>query len=146
MCPNFGGGGEGAVTINTQRSIKTVDCMEVTMRMVSCNLKALCYVNVMYMKKICIKFWFFIGDFPRSPSPVRSGNTPCPQASAQTLAHCVLPLGIFKIPSGRGGIWLRIPSKNSEFYLQIPQKVQGFFSPFEAKMVYAETLQIYSSK
>ena len=54
-----------------QDCVKTVDCMEVNMRMVSCDLKALCYVNVMYMKKICTKFWFLIGDFPRSPSPVR---------------------------------------------------------------------------
>ena len=54
-----------------QDSIKTVEFMEVNIRMVSCDLKELCYVNVMYIKKICTKFRFLIGDFPRSPSPVR---------------------------------------------------------------------------
>ena len=44
------------VFLDVQDSIKTTDCMEVNMRMVSCDLKALCYVNVMYMKKICTKF------------------------------------------------------------------------------------------
>ena len=120
-----------------QNSVKTVDCMVVHMRMVSFDLKALCYVNVMYMKKICTKFWVLIGDFPRSPSPVRgfwkypraAPSTPCSRASAPASVLRVAPhsgprahraaLGDFQNPLRAQGIWVKIPSQKPDFSIYI---------------------------
>ena len=99
------------VFLDVQDSIKTVDCMEVYMRMVSCFLKALFYVYVMYMKKICTKFWFLIGDFPRSPSPVR-GFWKLPRAARRAL-------GNFQNPLRAQGIWVKIPSQKPDFSIYI---------------------------
>ena len=97
--------------------------MEVNMRMVSCDLKALCYVNVMYMKKICTKFWFLIGDFPRSPSPVRgfwkspraARRARGPERRPEGTACC--PRGFSKSPNGRWGSGENPRSKTRILYI-----------------------------
>ena len=111
------------VFLDVQDSIKTTDCMEINMRVASCDLKVLCYVNVMYMKKICTKFWFLIGDFPRSPSPVR-GFWKSPRAARRAL-------GDFQNPLRAQGIWVKIPSQKPEFSIYIPNARREFENPRE---------------
>ena len=67
------------------------------MRMVSCDLKALCYVNVMYMKKNMHKTLVFNRGFPQIPIArsgilkIPSGSTPCPRASAPASVRRFAP-------------------------------------------------------
>ena len=126
---------------DVQDSIKTVDSMDVNMRMVSCDLKELCYVNASYMKKICkiLVFWSGIspdphrpfGDFenplvpPLRPPFAASRLTP---ASVTALGHGVLPSGIFKIPSRLRGSGWKSPHKNKNFvYILFFWAKNGYF-------------------
>ena len=60
------------------------------------------------MYKILILFMDFRPDPPR---PFGGFKNP--------LENPAGPSGIFKIPSGLGGIWAKIPSTKSEFSIQI---------------------------
>ena len=59
-------------------------------------------------KIICTKFGFLIGDFPQIPiRPFGDFENP--------LGQHAVPSGIFKIPSGLRGIWVKIPLQKTEF-------------------------------
>ena len=60
------------------------------------------------MYKILILFMDFRPDPPR---PFGDFKNP--------LGHPAGPSGIFKIPSGLGGIWAKIPSKNQNFLYKL---------------------------
>ena len=116
---------------DVQDSIKTVDSMDVNMRMVSCDLKELCFVNATYMKKICTKFWFFDRGFHqipiarsgilKIPSCLRSGLRLPPRASLRPplrpsgTAYC--PRGFSKSPLGSGDLGENPLTKTKILYI-----------------------------
>ena len=118
-------------------SRNTIEYIEVNLCMVSCDQKAFYYVNVMYVKKICTKFRFLIGDFPRSPSPVRgfwknpraAPSTPCSRASAPASVRRValhssprarrVALNDFQNPLRAQGIWVKFPAQKLYFSIYI---------------------------